>query len=864
MFSATQQNQFPQHENDGSDLIEKRIRNIAEYILVGVFGLLPIFFIPSQAASLEYSKILFVIGGVFLALIFYSLSVLRSGKIVYGTSLSFIALWVVALVAVLSALMSGDRQDAFVGDLLGIHTAVFVALLALIATVWLVVGVNKKAIMRLFALLFASTIILALFHLLRLFVGEGTLSLGVFSAQTATPVGSWNDLALFFGLAILLALVTLEQIPLTKAGKLLLGFVVVVSLIMLGVINFFMVWLVLGLVSLVILVFTIGRDRLFGISKGTASPAVHQEGEEMFTPQSQRQKVLPISMQSTVSLVFPTIVFIVSLVFLIGGNTISQAVSETTGISYIEVRPSLQATTDIAKNVYGENAFLGIGTNKFSDAWRLYKNEAINSTIFWDTTFEAGNGYITTFFVTTGVLGIIAWVVFLALFLFSGARMVFSEAKDEVWYFIGTASFVGGIYVWGMSLVYVPGATLLLIGALCTGLTFASVSALTGRGAGTFFVGANRRAGFALTLVVMVVIIGSVSALYGTGKHFSATYVFADSVLSVVPGTNLETIEQQIASAYDLVPNDAFARRIAEYQFSRMSALLALENVTEDQQQQFQTAVVNGVNAGRLAIEGDRTDPRNWAAIGHIYAVLVGANVEQSYELAKEALEKAREFDPKNPLRVLELAQLEIQAQNLTQARQLTEQAVSMKPDYGDALYTLSQIAITEGDTETAVLSTRAIISIDPRNPARYYQLGVLEAARRDVQRATSAFEEAVRLDPNYANARYFLALAYNEAGRAADARAQLERVLELNPGNQLVTDLIAQLDANGSIATNASQAAETEVQPVVEQNVVSQNLDDVTTTEVPDTSLITPVNVGGESGEPESSESEPPQTVTE
>src|SRR3989344_4141879 len=113
------------------DVLANRFHAIAENILIVVFGLLPIVFIPLAAAPAEFTKVLFVIGGIAFALIFYSLSVLRSGTLTFGATLTQAALWSIPLVGIISALLSGDMRDAFIGDTLGVHSVAFLALIAL-------------------------------------------------------------------------------------------------------------------------------------------------------------------------------------------------------------------------------------------------------------------------------------------------------------------------------------------------------------------------------------------------------------------------------------------------------------------------------------------------------------------------------------------------------------------------------------------------------------------------------------------------------------------------------------------------------------------------------------------------------------
>ncbi len=806
------------------DPIAEVLRTYAQNILVVVFGVLPIFFVPSEFAPFEYAKILFVAVGVLSSLVLFSLSALRSGGVTVGVSYTIIGAWLIALGAFISALLSGDFNDSLMGDTMTTQTTVFLGLLALIMSAWTLVDAGKQAVMRLYMLLASSTIVLVLYHVLRLFLGAEALTFSVFTNATATLVGSWNDLALFLGLSIILALVALEQLPLTRSGKTLFLVVVVFSLLMLSVINFFAVWLVLGFTSLTIVVYGLTKDKFGGI---------------------QLQLVPPRTVNG-VSVMSSLLVFVISVLFVIGGSSLGGFISKHTGISYIEVRPSFEATANIARNVYSTNAFLGIGPNKFVDAWRLYKDPSINTTVFWNTDFIAGNGYVTTFFVTTGVLGVFTWLLFFGAFLFMGVRMlIYGNDQDRMWYFIGVSSFVSGIYIWGMSIVYVPGAVMLMLGALCVGVTVTADRALGAGKVASFSLITDKRTGFIFTLVVIGIIVSSVGGLYVFGEHYAATQEHAHGIASRNQG-DVDAARTRFEDAFTLYQSDVYLRRLGELQFKRLTTILGLTAPTEADQLEFRQIVQSGIATAEKAQSIDPLDPENWALVGNMYSLLIGLNIDGVYDKARNALTRAKELNPKNPLSALNLAILEGRVGNYTAARTYTEEAIALRPNFTEAFYYLSQIDITTGNVAGALGATRSIITLEPQNPVRYYQLGVLEAANNNADGAVNAFERAVALDTNYANARYLLAIAYDQKGRTADAQRELEKVLELNPGNKDIEGLIEKLSKGASL--NEENTSPISGASLSGSETTVSDTGTVSTEGAPNTPIVTPVNTIPES----------------
>ncbi len=612
-------------------------------------------------------------------------------------------------------------------------------------------------------------------------------------------------------------MIALEQLPLTKWGKGFFALVTVLSLIMLAVINFFAIWVVLGLTSLVVLMYGLVKDR--------------------FSDQSfSRDKMSSIS---GISLGLSALVCVVSVAALLGGTAFGTMVSNVSGVSFIEVRPSLGATLDITGKVLAEDSVLGIGPNRFADAWRLHKDPAINSSLFWNSDFETGYSFFTTAPITMGVLGGLSWLAFLVLFVLVGVRVVLRPVThDTLWYFIGTSSFAAGLYLWGMALVYTPSTVALLLAAFFTSTLSLSYVALRPVKALRFSLAENRRAAIVLVGVSMLVIVGSVALVYGASRHFGSVIMFSDAVRKVPTGVSFEEIEGQIEQAYVLNQNDIFARQVAEYELAKINTLLGLAEPTSVEQEAFKTAIGQGVVAATRAIEDDPTDARNHAVAGAIYSVLTGIGMTDTAERAKAAFAEARKYDPQNPLYPLLEAQLGARSGDVEAARSQARMAITLKPNYTEALLFMADLDIATGNVRGAIDTTKAILSLEPQNPARYFQLGVLLTAAGSTTDAISAFEAAVSLDQNYANARYFLARLYASEGKTKEAREQLVVVQNLNPDNKDVAALIEALDAGTNVGFSTSTNNEVTLPE-------SNEGEPVTTSGEPDTPLVTPVNIG-------------------
>lgn len=796
------------------DPISSLLYKVARYLVLFLFAILPVFFTAGLWASLGFDKVILavVISSVVVALsCFMALRKVRV-KTVLPLSLGFF--WLTAILAFISGYSSGDTLDAIRGSGLEVQTAGFIALLALVMTTTLVFQNSKIFTLKSIAAFTIASSLVLLYGLLRVIFGASFLAFGSFRSVTVTPIGGFNDLGILSGMMIIFGLITLALLPLRTWLKVLISTIIAIALVLLTIINFFNIWIVVGFFTLLMLVYLLTRDTLF---QSTTSP----ESAE----------------NSRLLIVVASIVCVVSAVFVIAGDYAGNAIGKIVQVDYAEVVPSVEGTIGIAKKVYEENALLGIGPNRFTDAWRLYKDPAINQTIFWDTDFSSGNGFVSTLFVNLGLLGGLSLIAFHLLFLYLGSKFLLrTTSKDSHWYYIGAVSFASATFIWIMTYVYEPGPAILLICALFTGLTFVSAGALLPNIVRTVPLVVNRQRGFFMMAIVIIVITNIIMMTISVSKQYIAQHSF-----SKVSATaeSVEEFERVATEAFILYPDDRFVSLRAQIQLSNLNALLRLEQPTEEDQRRFLTTVEQAQIFIDQALSQDMTNPDNHAVLAGVYSGLAVAGINGARERALSALDDAKRLDPQNPGYYLISAQMAARTGDLELARSEISESLRLKPNYTEALFLSAQLDIREGNTESAIATTRSIITLEPRNPTRYFQLGMLLSSAQRYQESIVAFEAAVRLDSQYANARYLLALAYLATDRTDDALAQLRQVQVTNPDNPELLNLIGQVES-GEIKSVPDLGLDA---PVSEVSPAENDVDNETGKRSEETDLVSPVN---------------------
>lgn len=801
------------------DTLTGTLLNAVRYIIIGFAFALPVFFVPGLAGALGFQKALVALGVVTVVVTLLSLLMLRQSRVYSVVPLP--GVWFVGFVVVafVSALVSESPATALRGSVLETGTVAFLAIMAGVMALPLVLQQSKKSVLRALQALMLALFVVLTYTVVRLIFGP-VLPLGSFGDVTLSPVGAFNDLAIVAGLVILTSLIALLQLPLRIGVQILLSVMTVLSLVVLAVVNFFFTWVVVGFFGLVVILYLVSRDRLFAELTQDTLAAVRPS------------RVLPG---------VTVLVCLVSAWFIITGDTAGAFTSRVFDVSYLEVRPSLTATVDIARGVYSDNLFLGTGPNQFESGWRQYKDASINDTIFWATDFVSGSGFVSTIAVTTGLLGLVTFLLFQAWYAWFGLRMLFtSQSTDRFWYCIGVVTFVGAVFLWGMTYVYVPGATVLLLAALMTGLSFVAHAALIPERIRTIPLVTTQQRGFGLMAAAILLITGSVGVLFTVGQQYVAHSAFAQAQAAA---TSVAAIDQAALVAYSRYPDDRFLAVRTQVALVEMNRLLSLPEPTESDQQQFVDLSGQALAVAREAVAMSPNNPQHHASLALIYNNLAIAGFQDALDRATSSLATARALDPKNPVYDLVEAQMAAGRGDAAASRAAIITALQQKRNYTEALFLLTQLDIAEGDVESAIANTEAIITLEPRNATRYYQLGILHTSAGNVQQAVGAYTAALTLDPNYANARYLRALLLADAGETGTAVSELRIVAESNQDNAQLQVLISQLESGDFLPSTPTTTTDGGDVPVSDPAPEAAADGTVTSPVGPDTDLVTPLN---------------------
>ncbi len=769
---------------------EDLFSKIAFGILLFASLLVPVLFVPINSVPFQGSKMIVLVTATLVALVFWIVARLKDGRFVFPGWPLLLSAAVVVVVTALSGLFSGAIGTTFIGQSLDPGTVGSIAILFILLFLISVTFHSKDRIFYAYLLFFTLFFILALFHLSRFVFGAGFLSWGIFTDITSNVVGKWNDLAVFFGIGSVISFVTLELISLSRLFKTLAYVALAVALFFLAVIGFSQVWYVLALFSLMFLVYVISFDKRgnAGISDDSAA----DKRRALF------RRVPATSLA----------VLIVSLFFILGGGMVGTAISNKFGINQAEVRPSWAATFEVAKGTLAHHPFLGAGPNRFTSQWLLYKPDGVNSTVFWNTDFSYGVGFIPTFLVTTGLLGVLSWAAFLLLFLWTGFRAILYADGDKVSRYLIVSSFLVSLFLWIVNIFYVPSISIVILTFFFTGLYLASLFQANAVASKTIVFADNPRKGFVSVLVLILALIGAVVTGWAFVEVFAASVDFQSGVLVWNNEGNFDKAESYITKAVAVNDDAMYERALSQLGLIKLSSLLS-QNASSSSQDvlrsNFQTLFSSALGHAQTAVALDGSDYQNWLALGQVYESVVPLKIQNAYESAASAYDKALTENPKGPAIFYTLARLEATQGNNSKAKQYVDEALQQKNNYTNAIYLLAQIQVNEGNLKDAITSVEAAATLAPNDSGTFFELGLLRYNNKDYAGAASALERAVAINPSYANAKYFLGLSYQKLGRVNDALAQFQDLKTTNPDNKEIDLIISNLTAGRDPFANAT-----------------------------------------------------------
>lgn len=784
------------------------LKRIIDICLHGLVFLIPLFFSTITLDSIELNKqtVLVVIASI--AGIAWVGQALAEKRFTIVRSWLHLVTILFALGYLIVSLFSQDRYQSFVGSL-GQMPWAFSTVAALVV-VYIVVVHHVRSVSQVYDLILsflASSLLVAVYGLLQM---SGIYLFGSADthAKSFTTVGGVFSLSVFMTVPIMISASLLfhgcrnkvcvlgSEKALGIAARVLVWALLVAGLLVLLVVDFWVAWA--GLLFGSVLTVLIGWFR----NRGARHPF---------------------------RFVVPGVLIAVSVLLLFIKTPIHLDIPA-------EVAPSFQASWSIARKSLEQMPIVGSGPGTWIYDYASYREQLVNQSPFWNVRFDRAFSFFLTLIATTGIVGVVLWLMLIISGIVKSARHLLKEKDDDVWYaylivFSGWSTLVFLTFFYNLNMAHMFSLWFL----------FALLGSLVGKNTITWNAQKSAYTYGVLSIVFVLLVVKGASISWLAGQRYVADVYFTKAVRDFRAGENIDKILPSVERARSLNPfNDIYSRNLSQAYLVKAATLLQGEQPI---QQDVNAAIGSSVEEALAATEKAPANVDNWSNLGVVYESIT-SRVAGADEAAIKAFTEAVKREPFNPVLASEIGKIHLLAAdsyaksaekadestvaeavqnkntNLDQAEESLKRAIELKADYLPARYYLGIVYERKQNVPSAIAELENVLRINNKDVGVAFELAILYYRNDQKDQSLSLLEQIVnKFEPNNANAKWYLSAMYEERGRYDDAIKQLEDLAALYPDNGAVQQRLTILrDARDSALPPGAPS----LPPPIEQPVAS------------------------------------------
>ncbi len=769
---------------------------ITKFAIYGLVLLTPLFFLPVSFEAFEFNKgyLLFALVSIGI-LSWLAQMVFKTKKLQFRrTRLDFFVLGFL-VVMILSVVFSKDANSSLYGfygrfwpSLIGILSlgGLYFLLTNVVSPRTVLVEGDKgskrktekatkvltvQGLLKVFSWSSLAVIAATYFSIFGVWRLAGGVLPGVMQGRNFNPTsGSLEGLSMFLAFIVVFSLVKIavgqKEVKGEQEAKrpLLINYLLLVgSLGILFIINFWPAWLVIGL-------------SMFGFLAIAFWQRLFKENVNR--------------------LALPILFMLISLI-LIFANPVSGLLSQNnvTGNLPAEILLRQGASWRLAVSSLRANPVLGSGLGNFGYSFARYKPQSfLENNPLWYLRIDRAGNFVAESLATTGILGVLA---FLGV-LFGFGWLIRRKSKIDKQVSIASLPIIIGFLALIIAqFLYYQNTILafsfwLMLGLGAVSMRAVSAEALPSQAlkragqARVFNFKQYPEAGLVLSIVFWVMIVGMAFLYFNMAQYYLADMNYRQYLVN--PTSNLANLERAARlgrnrATYHIVLARAYAMEFSDELAKPEPDLARVENLVA-------LAIAEAGQAVQIA--PNRVAAQEASAM--IYRDIQGL-AQGAGEWAVKGFEKALELEPKNPIFLTELGKLSIIQGSEEEGIAFFEQAVNLKADYLAANLQLALISERDGDLDGSIARLENLVISNPFSVEARFQLGRVYYNNDMLTDAEQQFLLALQLFPNHSNSLYALSLLYERRGERTNALAVLKKVLELNPGNEDVKKKIEELE---------------------------------------------------------------------
>lgn len=727
-------------------------------ILISLFMLffgLPIFFTGLSFQGVVFEKQIYFYFWTLVALVAWvAKGVMLSEMRIKRTSLD-IPIAIFLAFYLISAFFSVDKWHSFWG-FFGDPSRGVLSVLSLIVVYYLILSnFNAKTLKWILGGLVSSSIVVSIFSLLVLFgvkIAPDSLS----NYIPLSLIGTIAGLRVFLGMMIPLLLVVALKMNESNAKRMnILGYIVLAFV----PINLLIVSMIFDKTVSMIILFGIGFFLLYILS-------------HIIRPKENLAWI-------------PMVAFVLAMIVLATGKNDLVKVSIP-----IEASPNMGISWEIVKGGLKENPVLGSGPATYGFDFSKYKPQAFNENIFYGIRFYQGTGLFFESFSTLGILGMVALLSVVVVFVNISIYLLSRDKERNKIYSLGLLS--SSIILIVSSFIFRVDGTIVLLGAIIGSVTMAVIFLESGMEEKYLKLSLKASPKFALTLAFIFIIVSAGIAVLFVyiGKAYLAD-IYAGMATKESKVTETGSIGK-LNKAISLNGREGryYSRVGQEYM------VLANEEASKAEDSIDTNKISSYVSASvAYAKEGVAKMPNDALAVSvlaQIYESL-SMQVDSTLELAFKSYEDLLVLEPHNPVAYLKLGQIKIvpalketdEAKKkalITESMDYFNKSIKEKTNFSEGYYYLAVTQNALDQKDESINSLISAVNNDSKNLTYLFNLGRAyqeKGGETDIDNARKIFEYIITASPEEINTNFALGSLYEKKGEKDKAVERYTKVLE-------------------------------------------------------------------------------------
>lgn len=492
-----------------------------------------------------------------------------------------------------------------------------------------------------------------------------------------------------------------------------------------------------------------------------------------------------VARKAKIELKYKAAIAIVAVMFLSWAVLIS---------SQDSVRPGFKDSLLVGKDVVMNDGVFGIGAGDYTRAWQLYRPQSVITSNYFAYDFNQGFSTVTTLLVTTGILGVIGFLMLILTALYSTFLSYRKSEHGEERMITGFLALTL-LYLLGVSLVIPLSFSMLVVWMVIGGFGLAKAKLNEYH--------PSKKLAF-LMIPLAVILVVNVGGVLQKARAFN---VFNKAQVELSTNGPTEKVGEYMTKAEMIYPFDGFYRSHVDYIVQAEQLIMA--SSTENQESIKDEYLKNSqkaVDVALLAVKNNPSNYQNYVTLGRAYELAIPFDKEGGYDRAKKSYEEAIKLYPENPYLYVMIARLEASAGSKEGVRTQLTEALKKKQNFADALYLMSQLEASDNKIDEALQYAIEAIRSAPEDPLTYIQAGLLYYGKKDYQNAVDVLQVALEKDPNNANVAYFLALSLRDGGRPDLAKTIADELLRRNPGNADLEAFLKSIEESSATTTSKAK----------------------------------------------------------